>query len=449
MPVKGLAPSLMECGKIKIGIKGKEIESSTGTKFRPPQKLDHFILTTNEKDENGDLVMDEALIAQLKANAKVPGSGVIVNKNGDLTGIPIRLLFDDIDLNFPTRYASYVGGKCGCTGDGEKAKTRDGRTVACPCECLNPEYAGKDKCKANGALSVIIDGINFFGGCHKFRTTGMNSVSNILASMAAIKAVTGGKLALLPLTLMVQPKSTTIPSSGQSTTVYVVSIVFLGDVAKLRETALGMHKEKAQYLLSMDNIEEEARKSAAFLDDDEKDIAEEFYPETIEVKSGEVKFSGETKSKEDASKENALKEQAPKEDAKANKPDESAKQDTKEPVKQQGEKNKQESAVKDKTKNKTEDNKPDSASVPKTETEQVAEKIESKIGPPPDALTDKSGPVTKDQLNAIVKAKKDLGIYDAKAWAELIKPYGKKSATEFTEEQADHFLCVLRSRMNF
>jgi len=57
--IKGLIPSLMEVGKIKIGIKGTMVESSTGTEFRPLKKLDHFIITTNERDEQGDFRIDE------------------------------------------------------------------------------------------------------------------------------------------------------------------------------------------------------------------------------------------------------------------------------------------------------------------------------------------------------------------------------------------------------
>ena len=39
-----------------------------------------------------------------------------------LTEIPVRLLYDDIDLNFPTRYSCYKGNQCWCTGDGERAQ---------------------------------------------------------------------------------------------------------------------------------------------------------------------------------------------------------------------------------------------------------------------------------------------------------------------------------------
>ena len=301
--IKGLIPSLMEVGKIKIGVKGTMMQSSSGTEFRPPKKLDHFIITTNERDENGDFKIDEALMQSLKKNKKA-----VKDSNGNLTGIPIRLLYNNIDLNFSTRLAAYIGARCVCSGDGQKAKTRDGRDVTCPCQCLDPDYTGKDKCKYNGTLTCLIEGTDYFGGCHKFRTTGKNSVQNITGSMMAIQTATCGTLAFLPLLLMVQPKTTTTPD-GSTTTVYVVSVVFAGGVDKLQEEALKIHRDKMQYLQNMNHIEAMARKQIECSEvnpDEEKDIAEEFYPEAIQAESTEDKNTGKDtpeKQTEEASQE--------------------------------------------------------------------------------------------------------------------------------------------------
>ncbi len=287
MSIIGLIPSLMEVGKIKIGVKGAMMESTTGAEFRPPKKLDHFIITTNERDEHGDFRIDEPLMESLKKNGRA-----IKDANGNLIGIPVRLLYNDIDLNFQTRLAAYIGAKCACSGNGEKARTRDGREVKCPCDCLQSDYKGRDKCKFNGTLTCIIEGTEYFGGCHKFRTTGKNSVQNIIGSMTAIQAATCGTLAFLPLLLMVQPKTTTTPD-GSITTVYVVAVVFPGGVDKLQEESLKIHRDKMEYLRNMDQMEHYARKqlenTGAVTDDEEKDIAEEFYPEAIKDQVVETK----------------------------------------------------------------------------------------------------------------------------------------------------------------
>ncbi len=88
MMIKGLSPALPERGKIKIGAKGSAIKSNKGNEFQPPQKLDHFLITTIERGQDGNFVKDAALHELF----------------GDKpTEIPVRLLYDNPALNFPTR----------------------------------------------------------------------------------------------------------------------------------------------------------------------------------------------------------------------------------------------------------------------------------------------------------------------------------------------------------
>ena len=382
--IKGLIPSLMEVGKIKIGVKGTLMQSSSGTEFRPPKKLDHFIITTNERDENGDFKIDEVLMQSLKKNKKA-----VKDTNGNLTGIPIRLLYNNIDLNFSTRLAAYIGARCVCSGDGQKAKTRDGRDIPCPCQCLDPDYKGKDKCKYNGTLTCLIEGTDYFGGCHKFRTTGKNSVQNITGSMMAIQTATCGTLAFLPLLLMVQPKTTTTPD-GSTTTVYVVSVVFAGGVDKLQEEALKIHRDKMQYLQNMNHIEAMAKKQiecSGVSPDEEKDIAEEFYPEAIEAESIEDKN----------------------EDTEKNTPE-----------------NDKAVAVSDASK----------VAAHAMEEKETSEKAN-------EALM-----IRSDQLKKMVLLKKDLGL-DKDAWEKLLEPYNVPTAKEMTQAQADQFIADLEDKVPF
>jgi len=271
MPVAGLMPGLMEVGKIKIGIKGAQITSKKGNEFRPPKKLDHIQIVKNERDQDGDFIIDRHLMDRLiKSNS----DQVVLNDQGQLVGIPIRLLYNDIDLNFPTRYARYSRGKCACEGNGIKGNTRDGREIDCPCQ----EFE-LGNCKVNGTLSCIIDGNEILGGCHKFRTTSINTVSSILGSLSLIKTITKGHLAFLPLTLMLQPKITTTPS-GDSTKVYIMSIVFKGNIDTLRQAAISNVKENTQYLLDMQRIEDDARGTVDIISpEDDIEIMEEFYPD--------------------------------------------------------------------------------------------------------------------------------------------------------------------------
>ena len=145
---KNLIPGLTERGKIKIGCKGQSRKKSDGSgTYQLPQKLDHFIVTTLERNHDGNFVKDETI------------HKIIGDKPKE---IPVILMFDDIALNFQCRYACYNGKTLFCSGDGEFAdqlteqKTR--KEVSCPCYRHEPTYTGKDKCKINGTLSVMIQG---------------------------------------------------------------------------------------------------------------------------------------------------------------------------------------------------------------------------------------------------------------------------------------------------
>lgn len=288
--IKNLQVQLNEAGKIKIGKKGTMITSQGGAEFRPPKKLDHFQLVTTEKDKNGDYIIDVALQNKIKQ----AGTG-LVNENGCLIGLPIRLLYNDDELNFPTRYVSYVSGKMSCHGDGEQSFKRVDNFKTphpCPCERCDQAYQGKDKCKPTGTLTCVIDEAGLFGQAHKFRTTSMNTIKGILGGIHLIKTTTNGKIAGLPLMLTMNAKQTTTPQ-GVATTVYIVSICYRGNMEDLRQEVLKLVSTEKQFLLSMETIEDQARKAMAEsediidIGDDEQDFVEEFFPDAV-VKDGEV-----------------------------------------------------------------------------------------------------------------------------------------------------------------
>lgn len=281
MLIKNRTPSLRERGKIKIGMKGASRPSKDGGgHYQLPVKLDHFIVTTMEMGEDGNFVPDTALMQAIASKTDQDA--------GSLTRIPVRLLFNDLELNFASRYACYDGKSLFCSGDGEEARRRqpDGSfaPVSCTCERIERDYVGKDKCKINGNLAVIIDGAPGVGGVWRFRTTSFNSTDALLASLVFIQGVTGGQLALVPLELVVTPKKVADPS-GKQQTIYMVGLEFPGSVEKLRETALHIASRGAQARLQIEHVEKEARRmlepgdGKIFESDDPDDVQEEFYPD--------------------------------------------------------------------------------------------------------------------------------------------------------------------------
>lgn len=392
--IKNLIPGLPELGKIKAGRKGKEVKSFAGKTFRLPEKLDHFIITTTERNENGDYIEDAILMDKLKKS-----DTAVLNKDGNLVGIPINLLYNDIQLNFPNRYACYASNMCICSGNGKAAKTRDGRFIDCPCERLDPNFQGKDKCKANGKLYAIIEGTESVGACHVLRTTSINSVKSILGGLAFIQAASSGLLAFMPLTLMLSPKAVITPS-GAATTVYISSIIYRGSITKLRKQALGMAKEKVQYLIEMDRVEDNARQlmeAAVETDEEAAEVQAEFYPDAVDVKQ---------------EKEKPKPKKEPK------------------------------SPVKKKTKIDPdflpEEPAPEPPAIDPEDPPDIEKPAEEKK---PAA----SGPIIQDQKRKIVALKKQNKITSMSVWSKLLEPWDVKSANFLTEKQANEFIEVLKT----
>src|SRR5262249_4281970 len=252
--------------------------SKQGNDFQPPQKLDHFVVTTMERGPDGNFLRDEVIHGKLGDKPK---------------RIPILLLFDDIGLNFQSRYAAFKGRTLWCSGDGEVADRLKGdkgerEGVTCPCHRIAPGYEGSDRCKFNGTLSVLIEGAPGVGGAWKFRTTSYNTVVGLMSSLALIKRITGGPLAGIPLALVVAPKAAVDPS-GKAQTVFIVSIEYPGDVRALQQEGHRIALEQASHHLRIEHIEAEARAlltapaapGAVFADEDADEVAAEFYPEAI------------------------------------------------------------------------------------------------------------------------------------------------------------------------
>ncbi len=286
--VKNLMPGLVERGKIKIGMKGEWRESqSSGKKFQLPTKLNHFVITTMERGADNNFNRDEVLHQAL---GEKPVS------------IPIRLLYDAIELNFQTRYSCYRGTTLLCFGNGEKGnpmKDTAGTRGECPCPCnhQDPKYTGADKCKINGTLSVMIDQAGSVGGVWKFRTTSYNSVVGILSSLVLIKRISGGALAGIPLDLTIQPKTVANPLDGKMQTIYVVGIEFRGSVKQLQDAGYTIALEYKKHDLRIGHLEGEARRllavDAAAFNESPEDIEKEFYsPEAREAELKAARDAG-------------------------------------------------------------------------------------------------------------------------------------------------------------
>ena len=211
--LKDIQPRLAEIGKIKIGKKAEVQRARSGREYRRPKSLDHFILTSNERDAAGDFKLFTGYMNIVGPECKE---------------LPILLLYDDIEKNFATFYAYYKGKTCFCRGDGEvgiKTDTKEKRK--CPCDFRDNKNPESGRCKPRGILSVLLPFATELGGVFTFRTNSWNTVNQITSSLFMIQKITKGRLSMIPLYLTVQMKQVEI-EEGKPMKVPVCNIIFKG-----------------------------------------------------------------------------------------------------------------------------------------------------------------------------------------------------------------------------
>ena len=275
-----IRPTLAEFGKIKIGGKGEtRKKNNSDDTWQIPVKYDHFVITTLVRGEDNNFIKDTALHQRL-----------LEKYGAEPKRIPIRLLYNDPAMNFPSRLVCYKGKTQVCSGDGENAnrKTEQGmKTVPCPCNHFGPEYEGTEPCKMNGVLSCVIEGTEKLGGVYKFRTTSFNSVQSITTSLFWIQNQTKGILAGLPLELVLNTKTGTNPKTGKAEKIHYVTIEFIGNIQNLLSESTELQKQEAAYSREIKLIEAQAEEIVRNDMDSELSNPEEFYPEKA-VMDGET-----------------------------------------------------------------------------------------------------------------------------------------------------------------
>ena len=268
--LKGLALTPPVIGRIAIG----KILVKDGKRL--PEKDDEFSITSQVQNRDGWVAhpVDAALRKDLTAK---------------LRSIPVRLLFDDPDLNLRASYSMFnrATGRPLCVGNGETCRrsTASGiQTLPCPspeaCELALGGY-----CKPYGRLNVRIGDDDELGS-FVFRTTGFNSIRTLSTRLKYFHAVSGGLLSTLPLELRLRGKSTT--QSHRSAIYYVDLTVRSGMTMNEALTAAKLQgAERSVTGFDQAALDEAARQGfadGAFEESEEEGAAvvEEFYPDNLE-----------------------------------------------------------------------------------------------------------------------------------------------------------------------
>ena len=265
--LKGLAITPPILGRIAIG---KVVENNGK---RLPQKDDQFTLTSQLQTKDGWIPhpLDEALRE---------------DQGGKLRRLPIRLLFNDPDLNLRAEYALFdrQTARPLCVGDGEQCKrrTREGmETLPCPSPDLCPLAHG-GACKPYGRLNALIGDDDPLGS-FIFRTTGFNSIRTLAARLAYFQAISGNLLACLPLELRLRGKST---RQSRGTPIFYVDITLregwtLEDTLDEARRLADAREISGFDQAALDQAAKAGFANGAFEENEEEpvQIVEEFYPD--------------------------------------------------------------------------------------------------------------------------------------------------------------------------
>ncbi|HAK15803.1 hydrolase or metal-binding protein [Acinetobacter johnsonii] len=283
--IKGLAITPPILGRISIG---KMVEKNGK---RIPEKDDQFTLTSQIQNKDG--WVKHPLDEQLRAKAP----------NQKLRSIPVRMIFNDPELNLRAEYSLFdrQTGRPVCVGNGETCQRLTSQGVEqhpCPSPDLCSMAQG-GHCKPYGRLHVNLDESDELG-TFIFRTTSFNSIRTLAARLSYYHAASNGFLSCLPLQLTLRGKSTT---QSYRTPVYYVDLT-LREGVHLQE-AIQTAKEIDQKSklcgfnqAALDQMARQGYANAQFEMDGEEglEIVEEFYSDEV-VESEQAQTDSKIKAK--------------------------------------------------------------------------------------------------------------------------------------------------------
>ncbi|MDQ9009077.1 hydrolase or metal-binding protein [Acinetobacter gerneri] len=285
--IKGLAITPPILGRISIG---KVVEKNGK---RLPERDDQFTITSQIQSKDG--WVKHPLDEQLRSKAP----------NQKLRSIPVRMIFNDPELNLRAEYTLFdrQTGRPICMGNGETCQrlTQQGiEQHPCPSPDLCSMAQG-GHCKPYGRLHVNLDEADELG-TFIFRTTGFNSIRTLAARLSYYHAASNGLLSCLPLQLILRGKSTT---QSYRTPVYYVDLT-LRDGTNLQDAIqiaqeIDQHSKQAGFNQeALDQMARQGFANALFGVNSEEglDAVEEFYTdENAEIEQVQPQARSKIKSK--------------------------------------------------------------------------------------------------------------------------------------------------------
>ncbi|MGA3948817.1 phage capsid protein [Ralstonia solanacearum] len=285
--LKGIAITPPVIGRISIG----RVVEKNGKRL--PEKDDQFTLTT-QVQQRGEWVLHPLNESLRKATP------------GKLRSIPVRLLFNDPDLNLRAEYTLFdrETGRPVCVGNGERCKrVEEGGIAILPCP--SPErcqFGGPGGCKPYGRLNVIV-GDDDELGAFILRTVSWNSIRTLAARLHYFSAVSGNLLACLSLRLVLRGKSTT---QSYRAAIYYVDLAVREGITLEATIAEARELDARRKAAGFDQVALDAAAKVGFANGTFEDspeevaaVAEEFFPEPTtgnsNTEANEAEATGEIK----------------------------------------------------------------------------------------------------------------------------------------------------------
>lgn len=268
--IKGLAITPPILGRISIG---KVVEKNGK---RLPEKDDQFTITSQIQSKEGWI--KHPLDEQLRSKAP----------NQKLRTIPVRMIFNDPDLNLRAEYTLFdrQTGRPICVGNGETCQRLTNQGVEqhpCPSPDLCSLAQGGN-CKPYGRLHVNLDESDELG-TFIFRTAGFNSIRTLAARLSYYHAASNGLLSCLPLQLTLIGKSTT---QSYRTPVYYVDLTLRDGVNLQQGIQMAkdidlQSKQSGFNQTALDQMALQGYSNARFEVNSEEgvDLVEEFYMDEL------------------------------------------------------------------------------------------------------------------------------------------------------------------------
>ncbi|MDH1276647.1 recombination directionality factor [Acinetobacter johnsonii] len=268
--IKGLAITPPILGRISIG---KVVEKNGK---RLPEKDDQFTITSQIQSKEGWI--KHPLDEQLRSKAP----------NQKLRTIPVRMIFNDPELNLRAEYTLFdrQTGRPVCVGNGETCQRLTNQGVeqhSCPSPDLCSLAQGGN-CKPYGRLHVNLDESDELG-TFIFRTTGFNSIRTLAARLSYYYAASNGLLSCLPLQLTLRGKSTT---QSYRTPVYYVDLTLrdginLQQAIQIAQDIDQQSKQSGFNQTALDQMALQGYSKARFEVNSEEgvDLVEEFYMDEL------------------------------------------------------------------------------------------------------------------------------------------------------------------------